>query len=303
VSPAAPVAIIGAGEIGSGWAALFASYGAEVRLVDPDPRALDRARDALACARTLREGAQSGRILRSASAADAVRGAVWVQESVPERLVLKRTVLASIESALPPDAIVASSTSALGATALGEGRSFAGRLLVAHPLHPVYAVPVVELCGGRDTTPLTIARAAETLRLAGREPIVIEREVPGLVANRLTAALLREALDLVAQGAISARDLDRLVARGIATGWATRGPLATEIAGSGVPTLDDFVAKSEHTMEALLATLADWRTMAPWARESLRRAGQGVREPMGDCEWAAAIARVVQSGERESSRS
>jgi carnitine 3-dehydrogenase len=298
VSPAAPVAIIGAGEIGSGWAALFASYGAEVRLVDPDVRALDRARDALSCARTLRVGAESGRILRSANAADAVRGAVWVQESVPEGLVLKRTVLASIESTLAPDAIVASSTSTLGATALGEGRSFAGRLLVAHPLHPVYAVPVVELCGGRETTQLTIARAAETLRLAGREPIVIEREVPGLVANRLTAALLREALDLVAQGVIGARELDHLVARGIATGWATRGPLETELAGSGSATLDEFVGRAEGPMSALLASLADWRTMAPWGRESLRRAGQGVREGMEDCEWAAAIARVVRAGER-----
>jgi carnitine 3-dehydrogenase len=298
VSPAAPVAIIGAGEIGSGWAALFASYGAEVRVVDPDPRALDRARDALACARTLRAGAESGRILRSANAADAVRGAVWVQESVPEGLVLKRTVLASLEGALAPDAIVASSTSTLGATALGEGRSFANRLLVAHPLHPVYAVPVVELCGGRDTSPLTIARAAETLRLAGREPIVVQREVPGLVANRLTAALLREALDLVAQGVIGVRDLDHLVARGIATGWATRGPLATEVAGSGVATLDEFLSRAEGPMSALLASLADWRTMAPWARESLRRASQGVGEPMGECEWAAVIARVVKAGER-----
>ena len=128
MSPAPAVAIVGAGEIGSGWAALFALYGFEVRIVDPDPRAVERAHDALACARTLRTGAKSGRIVRAANPAAAVRGVLWVQESVPEGLVLKRTVLAQLDGVLPPDAIVASSTSTLGATVLGEGRSFASRL-------------------------------------------------------------------------------------------------------------------------------------------------------------------------------
>ena len=136
MSPAAPFAILGAGEIGSGWAALFASYGAEVRIVDPNPRALDRAHDALACARTLRRSAVSGRIVRSTTIADAVRGAVWVQESVPEGLELKRTVLAQLEGVLAQDAIVASSTSTLGATVLSEGRSFASRIVGGAPAGP-----------------------------------------------------------------------------------------------------------------------------------------------------------------------
>jgi carnitine 3-dehydrogenase len=299
MSPAAAVAILGAGEIGSGWAALFASYGAEVRILDPDPRAVSRAQEALECARALRGGAQSGRIVRAPSVADAVDGAVWVQESVPEQLALKRTVLAQLESALPPDAIVASSTSTLGATALGEGRSFASRLVVAHPLFPVYAVPVVELCGGRETSKATIVRAAETLRLAGREPIIVQRELPGLVANRLTAALLREALDLVAQGAIGIHDLDCLVARGIATGWVTRGPLGTELAGSGASTLDEFLRDAEAPLAALLASLADWRAMPPWAREAIRQATPGATAMIEECEWAATIARVVKAAEPE----
>ena len=297
MSPAASFAVLGAGEIGSGWAALFASYGAEVRIVDPNPRALDRAHDALACARTLRGGAVSGRIVRSTTVADAVRGAVWVQESVPEGLELKRSVLAQLEGALSRDAIVASSTSTLGATVLSEGRSFANRMLVAHPLVPVYAVPVVELCGGRETSPATMTRAAETLRLAGREPIIVAREFPGLVANRLTAALLREALDLVAQRAISVRDLDRLVSRGIATGWATRGPLSTELAASGESLLDEFLKHAEGPLAALLESLADWRTMPQWEREALRRATQATTTVPAECEWAATIARVLKAAE------
>jgi len=295
--PAAAVAVLGAGEIGSGWAALFASYGAEVRVVDPDPQAVERAQDALACARTLRRITASGRILRASNVAEAVRGAIWVQESVPETLALKRTVLAQLEGALLQDAIVASSTSTLRATALGNGWSFASRFVVAHPLFPVYAVPVVELCGGRETSKATIVRAAETLRLAGREPIVVQRELPGLVANTLTAALLREALDLVAQGVIGVRDLDHLVAHGIATGWATVGPLQTELSGSGASTLDEFLKDAEGPMAALLASLADWRAMPPWAREALRQAPRDANAMLGECEWAAAIARVVKGAE------
>jgi 3-hydroxyacyl-CoA dehydrogenase len=265
--------------------------------VDPDPRALERAQDALACARSLRRTTESGRIVRAINITDAVRNAVWVQESVPEALVLKRNVLAQLEGVLPPGAIVASSTSTLGATVLGEGLSFASRLLVAHPLYPVYAVPVVELCGGRETAEATIVRAAETLRLAGREPIVVRRELPGLVSNRLTAALLREALDLVAQGAISARDLDHLVARGIATGWATRGPLSTELAGSGATTLDEFLRRAEGSLAGLLATLADWRAMPPSGREALRNATQSATQLPSECDWASSIARVVKAAE------
>jgi carnitine 3-dehydrogenase len=156
---------------------------------------------------------------------------------------------------------------------------------------------VVELCGGRETSAATMTRAAETLRLAGREPIIIEREFPGLVANRLTAALLREALDLVAQRAISVRDLDRLVSRGIATGWATRGPLSTELAASGESLLDEFLKHAEGPLSSLLESLADWRRMPQWEREALRRATQGVTAVPGECEWAAVIARVLKAAE------
>ena len=174
-------------------------------------------------------------------------------------------------------------------------------MLVAHPLVPVYAVPVVELCGGRETSAATMTRAAETLRLAGREPIVVEREFPGLVANRLTAALLREALDLVAQRAISVRDLDRLVSRGIATGWATRGPLSTELAASGESLLDEFLKHAEGPLASLLESLADWRRMPQWEREALRRATQDATAVPGECEWASAIARVLKAAERTAS--
>jgi 3-hydroxyacyl-CoA dehydrogenase len=142
-----------------------------------------------------------------------VRGAEWVQESLPEILSVKRTVLESLDGALGAEAIVASSTSTLTASSLSEGRPYADRMLVAHPLHPVYVVPVVELSAGEQTAASTLDRAVATLRAVGREPVVLRGDVPGLVSNRLTAALLREALDLISRGVIDAADLDRLVAR------------------------------------------------------------------------------------------
>lgn len=227
------VALLGAGEIGRGWAALFAAFGAEVRIVDPDSRTLEHAHRSLAIARELGIGAaEPGRIV-PAGAADAVRDAEWVQESLPEDLDAKRAALAGLAGALPPGAIVASSTSTLTASAIAAGLPFAGRVLVVHPLHPVYAVPIVELAAGRETEPRVVAHAAAVMRALEREPIVIHGEPPGLVANRLCTAMLREAEGLVARGAVSRTEVDRIVAHGTGTGWLIAGPFRTEAIGRG----------------------------------------------------------------------
>jgi carnitine 3-dehydrogenase len=205
--------------------------------------------------------------------AEAIDGAGWVQESLPERIDLKRKALAAIERRLANDAIVASSTSTLTASVIAEGFSFAPRLMVAHPLHPVYVVPIVELSAGALTEPAAVHRAAKVLRALGREPVVVRGEPPGLVANRLTAALLREALELVANGVISPSGLDRVVARGIATGWAAVGPFATEMVGRG----DASTATSERAWAELLARILDAanRRLTPdarWTETPSRRA-------------------------------
>lgn len=227
------VALLGAGQIGRGWAALFAAFGAEVRIVDPDSRTLEHAHRSLAIARELGIGAAEPGHILPAGAAAAVRDAEWVQESLPEDLQAKRAALAQLGEALPPDAIVASSTSTLTASAIASGLPFAERVLVVHPLHPVYAVPIVELAAGRDTAPHVVPRAANVMRALEREPIVIHGEPPGLVANRLCAAMLREAEGLVARGAVSQIEVDRIVAHGTGTGWLIAGPFRTEAMGRG----------------------------------------------------------------------
>jgi len=242
VSVPARVAILGAGNIGSGWAALFAAHGASVTIFDPDPAALTRARHALAIARTLPvhpPAPREGELVAAAALGEAVRGAEWVQESIPDVLALKRNLLETLADVLPPKALVASSTSTLTPSALADGLPFEKRLLVAHPLHPVYAVPIVELCGGPSMPARTLERAASVMRSVGREPMVVRGEPPGLVAHRLTMALLDEAARLVRAGAVTEAELDRIVARGIATGWIVAGAIGTEAIGAGTGSLPE----------------------------------------------------------------
>lgn len=236
----ARAAIVGAGEIGRGWAALFAAHGVEVVIADPDPGTLDRAHEALEIARSLLDDpSPAGGIRRAASAADAVRGAGWVQESLPDVASLRQEVLAAIAPHAAPDAIIASSSGWSTPDALFASFALASRAIVAHPLHPVYAVPIVELCASARTSPDVLPRAAAVLQALGREPVVLGGETPGFVANRLTAALLREAVALEERGILSAGDIDRLVARGVATGWLVAGVHGTEAIGQGQGPLDE----------------------------------------------------------------
>lgn len=268
------VAIIGAGQIGSGWAALFAAHGFEVRVLDPDADAAARVGDVLDRARALGVQAAAERLRFVDDVRDAVTGAAWVQESVPEDLALKTGVLRSLADHLHDDAVVASSTSSCTATELGSTVPYAERLLIVHPLHPVYLVPVMEVCAGERTSRGTVARALEMMRAVGREPLQIHGDPRGLVSNRLTAALLREALELVVTGALSAYDLDRLVMRGVATGWMAAGVFGTELAGSEGGDDDGRAAadRVRRHLGAIFASLADWPEMSARHAAVLERA-------------------------------
>lgn len=287
------VAILGCGTIGAGWAALFAAHGARVRVSDPDPAAVARARVALIIARELGVGAgrAAGTIEPATGAAACADGADWIQESLPERLERKRALFAELEGHVGADTIVASSTSTFTGTSLADGRSFADRVIVAHPLQPVYVVPVVELCPARGTSAESLDRATRLLRAVGREPIVVRIELAGLVGHRLTAALLREAIDLVARGAITARDLDRVVAAGIATGWTAAGPFATEAIGSAGSGRDATAAAAhlETVLAPLWRSLAAWRDLDEVRADALRAAMDSTRLPVTERGWAERV--------------
>ncbi len=230
------VGIVGAGLIGRAWTIVFARAGCTVRLVDASPAAATSALDIIGD--SLRDLLGAGlldetpdavlaRISIAGDLAGAVADAAYVQENLPERLDAKRQVFAAMDALAKPDAILASSTSAIPGSAFTEGLAGRHRCLVAHPVNPPHLVPLVELCRTPWTSDEAVARARALHERAGQVPVTIEREVEGFVLNRLQGALLNEALKLVAHGYISAEDLDKTVRDGLGLRWSFMGPFET----------------------------------------------------------------------------
>jgi L-gulonate 3-dehydrogenase len=228
-------ALIGAGLIGQAWAIVFARGGLEVALYDADGDALARARDQIAArledlvAHGLVDDPQAtlGRIRTSAELAAALDGAVHVQESIPERVEVKRAAYAELDRLAAPDAVLASSTSGITASSFTEHLAGRARCLVAHPINPPYLIPLVELCPAPWTDPGVVDRTYDLMRGVGQSPIRVRREVDGFIANRMQAALLASALKLVHAGYASAEDVDIAIRDGLGLRWSFMGPLET----------------------------------------------------------------------------
>lgn len=232
-------AVLGAGVIGASWAALFLASGRDVAVFDPSP-------DAEHLVRTYVERAwptlielglatddRRGRLSFHASAADAVSGADFVQESVPERIAIKHALYAEIEPALKPDAIIASSASGLTLSEMQAGWRDPRNFVLGHPFNPPHLIPLVEVMGNDHTAQQAVTGAEDFYRLTGKVTIRVRREVPGHVANRLQAALWREAIHLVKTGVASVEDVDTAVWAGPGLRWAAMGPTMLFHLGAG----------------------------------------------------------------------
>ena len=223
------VALIGAGVIGAGWAARFAVNGIDVAAYDPDPRAAARIDDTLENARrayarlTLAPPAPPGRIAIAGDIAEAVDGADFVQESAPERMEIKRALLAEASRAAGPGVVIASSTSGLLPSELQAGCAAPERICVGHPFNPVYLLPLVEVVGGQATAGNVKARAAAVYRSVGMHPLVLDAEIDAFVADRLLEALWREALHLIADGVATADQIDQAIVYGPGLRWSVMG--------------------------------------------------------------------------------
>jgi carnitine 3-dehydrogenase len=245
----AKAAIIGGGVIGGGWAARFLLAGRDVAVFDPDPEAARKVQEMLANARRALPELYDvpmpaeGQLTFSASLAEAVAGADWVQESVPERLEVKHAVLAEIQAACPEDAVIGSSTSGFTPTELQEGAARPGQILVAHPFNPVYLLPVVEIVPSAATPGAVTERASAILEGVGMAPVVIRREIPGHVADRLMEALWREALWLVHDGVATTEEIDNLMRYGFGLRWAQMGVFETFRVAGGEAGMRHFMAQ------------------------------------------------------------
>jgi carnitine 3-dehydrogenase len=236
------IAVIGAGLIGSSWAALAMGHGLNVSAYDPAPGAEERFRHAVDRARAqLAELglANTGQYQFTDDLDIALQGVDFVQENGPESEAAKRALLARLDAALPPDVIIASSTSALLRSAIVADCQHKRRVIVAHPFNPPHLVPLVEIVGEDEAV---VARAAAFYRSLDRRPVILQREMPGHVANRLASALYREAVHLVEQGVASVAEIDAALCNGPGLRWALMGPHMTYHLGGGEGGIAGYLA-------------------------------------------------------------
>lgn len=269
-------AVLGCGTIGASWAQAFLAAGCSVRLWDPAAAAVE------ALAARLGAGA-----LPCASAAEAVAGVDFIQESGPERLELKRALLAEIAAAVAAQAVFASSTSTLMASDLQAGSGFAGRILVGHPFNPPHLIPLVEVVGGRLTDADAIDAAMAFYARIGKHPIRLNTERPGHLANRLQAAIWREAVDAVASGQASVADVDAAISEALGPRWALQGQFGVFDLGGGTGGLAHFIAHLGRPFEALWDD-AQRPQMTPELVATLTAGAEALRAGRTTAEVAAA---------------
>jgi 3-hydroxyacyl-CoA dehydrogenase len=246
------VAVVGAGSIGASWAALMLARGLDVVATDPAAGAEERLRGNLGLRlEELGATAACTQTRFTVDVADAVAGADLVLECGPERLDLKRELFGVLDAAAAPDVLLASSSSGLAPSAFQSGCRHPERVLVTHPFNPPHLVPLVEVVGGEHTSEEALESAMAVMRHLGKRPIRLRRELPGHVANRLQAALWREAYHLVGEGVVSVTDLDLAISSGPGLRWALLGPFATQHLSGGPGGL-------EHVLEHLGPPMVEW---------------------------------------------
>ena len=237
---------LGGGTIGASWAALFLASGRSVCLYDPSPDAEANVRRYIETAWPTLESlglTDKGRpdaITFVHSAAEAVEGADFIQENVPERLAIKSATFTEIEPKLKQGAIVASSASGLTLSQMQEGWHDPSPFVLGHPFNPPHLIPLVEVLGNEKTGQDVVARARGFYESIGKVTIQLHKEKNGHVANRLQAAIWREAISLVHEGVASVEDVDKAVWAGPGLRWATMGPTMLFHLGAGQGGLPAF---------------------------------------------------------------
>lgn len=260
------VACIGAGSVGHSWATLFSSRGFQVYLQDVNEHILKQAVERIETNlklleqnKLLRRGesrAALKRIRTTTSVTEAVSQADYVQESVLDNYHDKKKIFKEMDAAAPDKTILASSSSGLMMTEIQKATARPERCVLAHPILPPHLIPIVEVVGGDKTSRETVITTRDFMIKLGKVPIVLNKEVSGYIVNRLTAALWREAVSLVANGVASAEDVDRAFCLGIGLRDPLFGPcLRAHVAGGGIERFIENYAQSYGNR---------WRTMETW---------------------------------------
>jgi carnitine 3-dehydrogenase len=283
------IALVGAGVIGGGWAGRLVENGIDAVVYDPRPDAERRVLEVLAnaeraWAKLTQAPRARGTVTFAAKLESAVEDAELIQESAPEDLALKHRLLAAIEEAAPPDALIASSTSGLLPSELQAELRRPDRFLVAHPFNPVYLLPLVELVAGEHTSEDAVARAASFYESLGMRPLRVRAEIDGFVADRLLEALWREALWLVHDDIATVEEIDDAVRFGPGLRWAQMGTFLTYRIAGGEEGMGHFLEQFGPALKWPWTKLTDVPELTPEliakiaAQSDDQAAGLSVRE-------------------------
>lgn len=227
------VAVVGTGVIGNGWIVRMLASGYDVVATDPAEGAEQRMRHAVKQSWPyveklgLADGASIDRLMFEESIAEAVKHADYIQENVPEREELKQKVLQEIDQYAKPDALIGSSTSGIMPTELQANLQHPKRFVVAHPFHPVYILPLVEVVGGKQTTQENIDKAKNFYEGMGMSVLHVRNEIEGHIADRLIEAIWRESLHIVNEGIATTEEVDKAFTHGAGMRYAQYGPFLT----------------------------------------------------------------------------
>jgi 3-hydroxyacyl-CoA dehydrogenase len=256
------IAIIGTGVIGASWTSLFLAKGLQVVATDIAPNAEGSLKKFVESAWPalkrlgLSPGASQSNLKFTAALPQAIAGADLVQENGPERIDFKQKLYRQLDELLPPDVIIASSSSGLKMSDIQSGAaSHPERCVIAHPFNPPHLIPLVEIVGGAKTSEATIQRAAEFYTSIGQRTVRLNKEMPGHVANRLQAALAREVYYLVADGVVSAADVDTALCWGPGLRWGVMGNMMLNHLGGGPGGIEHFFQQFTGPMTAWWKTL------------------------------------------------
>jgi 3-hydroxyacyl-CoA dehydrogenase len=260
--PIRRIAIIGTGVIGASWTALYLARGLQVVATDIAPNAEAGLRKFVETAWPaltrlgLSPGASQSNLKFTAALAQAVSGVDLVQENGPERIDFKQKLYGQLDELLQPEAMIASSSSGLTMSEIQKGAALhPERCVIAHPFNPPHLIPLVEIVGGAKTSEATIRRAEEFYTSIGQRTVRVNREMPGHVANRLQAALAREVYYLVAEGVVSAADVDTALCWGPGLRWGVMGNMMLNHLGGGPGGIEHFFQQFSGPMTAWWKTL------------------------------------------------
>ena len=295
------VAVIGLGTIGMRWAAVFSHAGFNVVAQDPDPAAWTRWRDSQAALLSElqrlrpREG-PPGEVSFTVDIAAAASGADFIQENAPERLELKQALIGELDAAAPAHAIIASSSSALHVSDFQNHCATPGRVVLGHPFNPAHLMPLVEVVGGRQSSPDSVAKAAAFYESIGKKPVVLRKEMTGHLALRLMGAMWREAIALVLEGSVSVQDVDRAFRYGPGPKWTLQGSFISNHLGADG--MADFLEKYGGTYEDIWKDLRSTPVLNDEARERITAETRAAIGPRSDdrlmAERDAGLMRILE---------